>query len=322
MKYGIRHHLASNLPVRDSFIAFRNRRKLTGVDSDLVLSKKINLGKPLCVGRLGGEESRYLGALSKNYSKKFIVRQLVQSTLTKRRSNVSKLAGFYFSSKLEEEMFYELYLECLKETDVLGIWGTAFAWFESKGLTGSTTAINLGATSPWVEPYPYSTNFKKGLLPWTLALEGKKVLVISPFSRSITEQYKHHKDLFIGANLPIFELQTITSPMTFSGYETGGISWFDNLNIMKSKMEDKVFDIALIGCGAYSFPLAAHAKNLGKQGVHCGGGLQLFFGITGNRWQKSLYVSKYLNDRWVYPSASETPIGHSFIENSSYWKLD
>jgi len=279
-------------------------------------------GEPLCIGRLGGEESRYLGALHKSYSRNYVRRKFLQPTLAKRRFNISKLAGFYFGTSDEEKGFYNLYLECLKNTDVLGIWGTAFAWIESKGLSSSTSAINLGATSPWVEPYPYTINVNnKGFLPWTLALDGKKVLVISPFSKSITEQYKHHKDIFYGVKIPSFDLCTITSPMTFSGNQTSGISWFDNLNIMKDKMKEVNFDIALVGCGAYSFPLAAHAKNLGKQGVHCGGGLQLFFGITGNRWKKADYVNKYLNDRWIYPSASETPNGYSFIENSSYWKL-
>ena len=41
----------------------------------------------------------------------------------------------------------------------------------------------------------------------------------------------------------------------------------------------KNFDIALIGCGAYGFPLAAFVKGIGKKAVHIGGPLQLFFGI-------------------------------------------
>lgn len=45
---------------------------------------------------------------------------------------------------------------------------------------------------------------------------------------------------------------------------------------------DKIdYDICLIGCGAYGFPLAAHAKRKGKKAVHLGGALQLLFGIKG-----------------------------------------
>ena len=50
---------------------------------------------------------------------------------------------------------------------------------------------------------------------------------------------------------------------------------------MKSQMDQTDYDIALIGCGAYGFPLAAHAKRMGKQAIHMGGSLQLLFGIRG-----------------------------------------
>ena len=33
------------------------------------------------------------------------------------------------------------------------------------------------------------------------------------------------------------------------------------------------FDIALIACGAYGFPLASRIKNMGKIAIHCGGPL-------------------------------------------------
>ena len=41
------------------------------------------------------------------------------------------------------------------------------------------------------------------------------------------------------------------------------------------------FDVALIGCGAYGFPLAAKLKTAGKQAIHLGGVLQALFGIKG-----------------------------------------
>lgn len=45
---------------------------------------------------------------------------------------------------------------------------------------------------------------------------------------------------------------------------------------------DKVeYDVCLIGCGAYGFPLAAHAKRTGHKAIHLGGSLQLLFGIAG-----------------------------------------
>ena len=53
---------------------------------------------------------------------------------------------------------------------------------------------------------------------------------------------------------------------------------------MKSEIDKCDYDVCLIGCGAYGFPLAAHVKHKGKQAIHLGGTLQLLFGIKGNRW--------------------------------------
>lgn len=93
---------------------------------------------------------------------------------------------------------------------------------------------------------------------------------------------------------------------------------------------DKVdYDIALIGCGAYGFPLAAHAKRMGKQAVHLGGALQLLFGIKGHRWETMEYGTDILprggmymemfNEHWVRPTVAETPRTAQKVENACYW---
>lgn len=51
---------------------------------------------------------------------------------------------------------------------------------------------------------------------------------------------------------------------------------------MKDEIDKQDYDIALIGCGAYGFPLAAHIKRSGKKAIHLGGALQLLFGIKVN----------------------------------------
>ncbi len=95
---------------------------------------------------------------------------------------------------------------------------------------------------------------------------------------------------------------------------------------MKAQMDDTDYDVCLIGCGAYAFPLAAHAKRQGKQAVHLGGSLQLLFGIKGKRWTeqygtdpaKNPYL-KLFNEHWVFPSADEKPKNASAIEDACYW---
>ena len=82
------------------------------------------------------------------------------------------------------------------------------------------------------------------------------------------------------------------------------------------------FSIAIIGCGAYGFPLAAKLKRVGKQAVHLGGATQLFFGIKGRRWETESsykYVQRFLIDFWVYPDYNEKPKRASEVENGCYW---
>jgi hypothetical protein len=79
------------------------------------------------------------------------------------------------------------------------------------------------------------------------------------------------------------------------------------------------FDTAVIGAGAYGFPLAAHVKRLGKQAIHLGGASQLLFGIRGNRWDNNPAINRFYNEHWVKPLTSETPRNSYVVEKACYW---
>lgn len=69
--------------------------------------------------------------------------------------------------------------------------------------------------------------------------------------------------------------------------------WFEALDFMYHEAMAKDFDVAIIGCGAYGFPLAAKLKRAGKIAIHLGGVTQLLFGIKGRRWENA---QKYYHD--------------------------
>lgn len=107
-------------------------------------------------------------------------------------------------------------------------------------------------------------------------------------------------------------------------------NWFDALEWMKYKMNQIDYDICLIGCGAYGFPLAAHAKKQGKKAIHLGGSLQLLFGIKGKRWEDPYYgvrewgipygsYSSLMNEYWVRPDEKERSQNAMQVENGCYW---
>ena len=317
--FGIRHEIAKRYPLTDWIKSISIAKAIEKENADFVLSELISSGKPAMVGRLGGTEARFLGHFQKlkiflNLGISLSLASRVFPRWRRRSSDIHLLSGFYFDSWTEIKNFSSLYLKALSNTDILGAWGVAFTWIEGRSFSKElTTLIPVGFTAPWIESYsPNNT-------PWSSSLEGKKVLVISGFANSISAQHKRINLIFKGVDYPDFNLTTIKAPLVSGVRDPSGKSWFELLEQMEKQMAETDFDIALIAAGAFSYPLADFAKNLGKVGIHCGGGLQLFFGVMGNRWNNSPEVLKYVNEYWIRPSSDERPKTADAIEDACYW---
>ena len=88
---------------------------------------------------------------------------------------------------------------------------------------------------------------------------------------------------------------------------------------MKAEMDTKDFDVVIIGCGAYGFPLAAHAKRRGKKAIHLGGPTQMLFGIKGKRWVENENFKAILNEHFVFPEDTDKIKNASKVEEGCYW---
>ena len=211
--------------------------------------------------------------------------------------------------------FADMLIDSAKEVDLLGSW----VRIENK-----VDACMKYERCPllYLEPYWSST-------PWTRSLIGKKILVVHPFAETIKEQYEKRCCLFDNTDvLPDFlSLTVIKSVQSIGGNDHGFSTWFDALSYMEKQIDAVDYDIALIGCGAYGMPLAAHCKKTGKKAVHLGGALQLLFGIKGHRWEEEGYGNDWgfdyrpliNNPYWVRAKLHETPAAASKVENACYW---
>jgi len=313
--FGFRHEIAKRWTLIDWIKSSKVSGKIDLVSGDLLISKLILSNEPGLVGRLGGTEARFLGEYLKISRNRMLPKKLLENKAKwlRRSREINSNAGFFFSSFKEIHKFYEMYDSALRETDILGAWGTAFAWVESKYIDGKIL-VPVGTTSPWLEPYPDS----KSSIAWSYALQGKKVLVISPFVDTIKFQFSRINQVF-PFSYPDFHLQLIKAPQTIGFPGKTVPTWEDNLNLLKIQMEKTDFDVALVSAGSYSYPIAHFAKQMGKVGIHTGGGLQLFFGILGKRWENDHYYTKYSNDNWTRPSIMETPSTFKSVENGCYW---
>lgn len=213
------------------------------------------------------------------------------------------LSGFFPPEVDLNIAFAERMLDDMRQVDILGSWRREEKWF-SKELE-QAVKVELPDLEPFLHPNP-----------WSEVLAGKTVLVVHPFERTILDQWQHRDKLFKDPRvLPPFELKTIRAVQTVAGNPTSFKNWFEALTYMEDRMSEMEWDIALIGCGAYGFPLAAHAKRMGRKAVHIGGATQLLFGIIGARWEDHPLKNEY----WVRPGNNERPEHANVVEGACYW---
>lgn len=280
------------------------------------LFEKIAEGRSLALGKLGTVElGCVVSFLNRGKWKiedygKFIRGYPVPLFYNKEIQRLNNNAGVFPPTEEIVNRFCQLMLQDMRTVDILA----SYAWNERYVLDyiSHCTTINLDG---YYAPFLYAC-------PWTRVLKGKRVLVIHPFADSIMTQYEKRELLFDNPEvLPEFQsLRVIKAVQSIAGNECGYPDWFAALDYMKEEMEKEDFDIALIGCGAYGFPLTAHAKRLGKVGIHLAGWTQMLFGIYGKRWLKDQpQYARFINKYWIRPNQTEMPEGSEKVEGGCYW---
>lgn len=215
------------------------------------------------------------------------------------------------------ERFSERYLADIPEMDLIGSMSYQEKWMP---IRGDCKSVHLECL------YPFFVD-----TPWTRVLKGKRVLVIHPFVHSIEKQYRNRELLFDNKDiLPEYDLILLEAIQSNAGADVPYKDWFEALKYMEKEVERIDFDIAILGCGAYGLPLAAHIKRCGKKAIHIGGGVQLLYGIKGKRWDDNGYhwpeypqlytnYSSLYNDNWCRPDVCETPRQADKVEGGCYW---
>jgi hypothetical protein len=284
--------------------------------NDLIRSKLLS-DKPCMICRYGSaelymilqcESERGSGNIIQK-SLKYLSGDIYQFWIDKKTSqNLSYNAGFYPATKDNFRLFSELMLEESQYIDILGSW-----------VVGENYLLKYFKNAKIIKLRDLEPYYHKN--PWSTALKNKKVLVIHPFSKTIQNQYKNRKKIFEDENiLPKFTLLTYKPIQSISDTKKLEFkTWFLSLEKMKRDISKIDFDIAIIGAGAYGFPLASHIKKMGKKSIHLGGATQILFGIKGKRWEEKEFFINIFNKNWVRPSEDERPKGFNRVENGCYW---
>jgi len=282
---------------------FIHVKSLDGDICSSLIKEELQKDKPSMIARFGSVEIKAV-----LYPKMpYLIRIAMKKWAI---TDMELLAGFYPATKANLQKFSDLMIEDMKLLDILGSWRMEERFFQKYYPLAIKVKLNT------LEPYLQKD-------PWTEVLEGKKILVIHPFSETIEYQYLNNRKLLFEDKrvLPEFKtLETIKAVQTIAGNNRGIFKdWFEALDYMKGEIDKKDFDIAIIGCGAYGFPLAAHVKRLGKKAIHLGGATQLLFGIKGKRWIERDDFKSIINNYFVSPKDQDRPENSRTVEGGSYW---
>lgn len=276
--------------------------------SSEIIIGALSSDKPIMISRYGATELNATLNYKKGHPLTFLRRIYPFWIGERTKKNMMDLSGFFPSNDKTLSQFSDLIYRITSDIDILG------TWIGNENLMPLPNEC-IKVFLPRIEPFWSKT-------PWTKCLEGKKIVVIHPFAESICQQYNKRELLFANKDiLPEFASLTVIKAVQSLGGETNGFaSWFDALHYMEDEIDKVDYDVALIGCGAYGMPLAAHCKKMGKKAVHLGGSLQLLFGIRGNRWEteQDIYM-QFMNEHWVRPLECEKPAGAQNVENACYW---
>lgn len=265
-----------------------------------------SMGRPLAVGKIGSSE---MAAVRHRW--KFADLGGHCESWGWQAKYLHRNAGVYPPDPAIFSRFCMIYEEALSHLDVLGVWfnfGENAAW---KRFAPQATLTSLRG----LEPYYHER-------PWSQHLAGKRVLVVNPFADTIRAQYRRRREFWRAKPevLPEFDLLTLRTPQSAYLVPAEYPDWCVALDALREQMASLSFDVALVGAGAWSIPLVAHAKSLGAWSIHLGGATQILFGVKGKAWENlNPHVAAFFNEAWTRPSPAETPQAAHEVEGGRYW---
>lgn len=272
------------------------------VDGNNYIAHHLKHGKTFAAGKIGVTELNLLYAETNNPVN--VVEHL--------RHEVENIAGMYPYTTTNSKRFYDLFVNALTYIDLIPQWSKLLPEFEDHTLTKYCKTAHRTKLQH-LEPYFFDN-------PWTDQLVGKKVLVVSPFAKSIEANYKKLGKIWKGKIKPNFELITLNYPHSLAiekseKYQTS----FDILEDFQYRLFQTTFDVAIIGTGHTSLILTAHCRKMGKSAIHLGGPTQILFGIRGGRWNHLEQFQPFFNEHWTIPLPEETPRNKNLVEGGCYW---
>jgi hypothetical protein len=277
--------------------AVRGQMNFDAASGNDQVRRALESGKPLGLGKIGSLEAEGAACyLAGNDYSPILRKQLLENV------------GIHPNDRTHLDSFCETFVRAADQLDMLACQGHPGECAIIKRVP-NRPLVRLRAFESWLHPHP-----------WSAALGGKRVVVITPFAKSVTTQFARRAEIWRDQNvLPPCELRAVRMPLSPGLVAPVHRSWRERLDALIEDLEGAPYDVILVGAGGLSLPLVAHAKAQGKVGFHLGGHTQILFGITGRRWDKDDALHRLQTPAWVRPSGDEAPATVVKVEQGCYW---
>jgi len=308
--------IQDNIGFSDLTTPFTDTQK---VNSFLYLQQfmldKMKKKETFFIGRLSGNECNLSGRMLSNTD---IPQSLLNEMLT--------TAGIQFLSNDDRKHYVRQYTKACRNSSILCIWSGSM-FLQAKPFYDLLYKLNNKQSricAQALEPFLF---MEQPQYRFDQVLKNKKVLIITSHKETAKKQLEHHNSIF---NKPIFDESSefyIYKPCQQNGGNHDSNSWIFHFEKMRKELLELQnvfdFDIALLGCGGFGMILSDFIfSEMNKSVMYVGGGLQLYFGIFGNRWRTHPIISKLFNDKWrdVLDEDKPKTISNARVcENNCYW---
>lgn len=228
------------------------------------------------------------------------------------KHEVEDIAGLYPYNTQTVIEFSENLLSNLPAIDLIPRWNKVIPHFESE-IFNNYCKSSYFTTLEQLEPF-FADN------PWTNHLEGKTVLVFSPFADSIQRNFENLPKIWNNKIKNNFKLKAYKYPFAIkitdnSEYKVSKDIYNKYIDIL----HQEAFDVAIFGTGYTSLLYTLEAKKMGKSAIHLGGSTQILFGIKGQRWKEINRFNDIFNEYWTEPQQHELPSKRHIVEGGCYW---
>ena len=310
------------LPEMDKIVSLTdNFHKYTFEDNGVLrdyVEEKLSKKEAFIIPRIAGVENNvaHFGTLIYRdpslygFNKEAIDRQI---------STMKNNAGIKISTINGILKYSDMYMSAFEKCDMYAGWephGDVYRW-----IAQSHDYVTRKYKKSMMWAFAFDVFHSIHNRPWTTALRGKRLLIVSPFVDSMKAKLAKRAEIYGVDLFPDCEFVFLKPP------QTQGANPSREFDVELSEFMGRVvalkdrFDIALCSCGGYGNLVCSGIYDMGKSAIYVGGVLQMYFGVYGMRWMKERpdVMKLYMNMEWSRPKENERPAGHQAIEGSCYW---